>query len=81
MESLLTGYPKHISSSVSSLEKKFRKLDPQAHQLKVNQSETRAKVKEMEDGLKKFNKQVDEKVQANCKKTRKTWYKALKDKL
>ena len=35
----------------------------------------------MGDGLNKLDKQVDEKVQANCKKTRKMWYKALEDKL
>ena len=65
---------------VSSLEKKFHKLEARAHQLNVNQSETRAKVKEMEDGLNELNKQVDEKLQANCKKTRKTRYKAHEDK-
>lgn len=40
---------------VSGLEKKFHKLEARAHQLNVNQSETRAKVKEMEDGLNELN--------------------------
>ena len=47
---------------VSSLEKKFNKLEARAHQLNVNQSETSANVKEMEDGLNELNKQVDEKL-------------------
>ena len=34
----------------------------------------------MEDGLNELNKQVDEKLQANCKKTRKMRYKAHEDK-
>ena len=72
---------KHIFCSVSSLEKKFDKLEAQAQQLKVNQSETRAKVKEKVDGLNKLNKPVDKQVEANCKKTHKTRYKALKNKL
>ena len=48
----------NISSSVSSLEKKFDKfdnLDARA-KLETNQSEARGTVKEMEDGLNELNK-------------------------
>ena len=76
-----------ISSSVSSLEKKFDRLDTRVNKLEANQSEARAKVEEMEDGLNEFNKQVNElnaaneKVKVNCEKACKARYKALKDKI
>ena len=55
-----------ISSSVSSLEKKFDKLDARV-KLETNQSEARGKVKKMKDGLNELNKRVNELKAANEK--------------
>lgn len=55
-----------ISSSVSSLEKKFDKLDARV-KLETNQSEAGGKVKKMKDGLNELNKRVNELKAANEK--------------
>ena len=55
-----------ISSSVSSLKKKFDKLDARI-KLETNQSEARGKVKKMKDGLNELYKRVNELKAANEK--------------
>ena len=72
-----------INTTVSNLESKFNKLEGRVEKLEDHQSTTRDAVKELQDGLQKFNTQVNEATAARDK-AKKSWesrYKGLENKL
>ena len=76
-----------INSTISSLEKKFDKLDIRVRHLEENAKEAGSKVQILDDGLAELNKQVEEVKTANaqakedCEEKCKARFKVLEDKL